>query len=242
MRDIAPLVMTNQLPPPMYPYEGTLELQNFEDPTYYTTMQYHPDRQAIVLLSRVGPKPTLLDKLRWLDLQLSHMQCPYPIKHIEFTYTGDAVVNFVSETAMKKALLRSLLKWETLEIGTRPCTEEDIRGLYWVGISGTPSELVPYVKQALQQFGEVRGSCPPHLANYDYPIGMLKYYFVPSKNKRLPPTLQFLRPDRPKGFPPVTVRIFTPDGPLAPKCTDFGQCHSQLGCPDCYRRHQQAGA
>lgn len=232
--------MTSRLATAGYHFEGSPELTDFEDPTYYMTMPFLPNRQCLVLLSRISGNLSTQEKIRWLDLQLSHMQCPYPLQQIEFTYSGDAVVQFVSEPSMKKSLARGPFKWENQEITTRPCSEDDVRGLYWVGVSGTPIELYPFVKQALQQFGEVNGEYARH-PSQEFQSGMLKYYFAPSSRKRLPPTIQFIRPDRPKNYPPTTVKVFTPDGPLAPKCVDFGKDHNSHGCPECHRRRQQAG-
>lgn len=149
----------------------------------------------------------VVEKIRWLDQELSHLQCPYPISHIEFTFAGDAgepasrdaksrperssassiqaglsmlsipsttelpagadalagmvvarqplwpsvgcaVVQFISEKAMKKTLSRyQVLKWRAMEVSYRPCTEEDIRALWWVGIAGCPPELAPALRQ-----------------------------------------------------------------------------------------------
>lgn len=221
-------------------FEGSPDLHDFDDPSYYMCMPIARDRQAVVNLARLGKAASALDKTRWLDQQLSHLQCPYPIKHIEFTYTGDAVVEFVSEAALKKALARGPLKWDVLDVPTRQVAEEDIRALNWVLVSGIPNEIYPFVRQALSEYGEVRGECPPHLG-YGSQQGMLKYYFQPNK-KRLPPTIQFIRPERPNGYPPTTVKVFSASGPLAPKCADFGKGHSPQGCPECFRRKQgQAG-
>ena len=49
--------------------------------------------------------------------------------------------------------------------------------------------------QALQQFGDVKGEYAPHPSS-GMAGGMLKFYFLPSNRKRLPPTIQFIRPDR----------------------------------------------
>jgi len=138
----------------------------------------------------------VVEKIRWLDQELSHLQCPYPIEHIEFTFAGDAgqqlpasaeaqacfsraqhaatavlsrapppslagvsvglltcghtpcypwpclggaVVQFISDKAMERTLSRyAVLKWRAMEIPYRPCTEDDIRALWWVGIAGCP--------------------------------------------------------------------------------------------------------
>eukprot|EP00271_Cylindrocystis_brebissonii_P012177 TRINITY_DN30337_c0_g1_i1.p1 TRINITY_DN30337_c0_g1~~TRINITY_DN30337_c0_g1_i1.p1 ORF type:complete len:245 (+),score=18.75 TRINITY_DN30337_c0_g1_i1:297-1031(+) len=240
LRELVGSAVSSRLSTVGYHFEGSPDLTDFEDPSYYMLMPFIPERQCVILLSRAPGTPSIQEKIRWLDLQLSHMQCPYPLQHIEFTYTGDAIVQYVTEASMKKSLARGPFKWETQEIASRPCTEEDVKGLYWVGVSGTPPDLYPFVKQALQQFGEVHGEYQPH-PSMDHHVGMLKYYFVPGSRKRLPPTIQFIRPDRPKSFPPTTVKVFTPDGALAPKCADFGKGHSINGCPDCWRRKLNAG-
>ncbi|CAI7824022.1 unnamed protein product [Closterium sp. NIES-54] len=117
--------------------------------------------------------------------------------------------------------------------------------LWWVyhllvtfqGFVVTSSDLV---ELALQQYGEVKGECPPPpnnhllLAQQQRRFPMLKYYFVPNGKKRLPPSMQIVRPDRPKAYPSCTVRLFTPFGPLSPTCSDFGKAHSVYGCPTCY--------
>eukprot|EP00850_Spirogloea_muscicola_P018129 SM000163S02297 [mRNA] locus=s163:40841:42903:+ [translate_table: standard] len=229
-------------------FESKPELLSLDDPAYYMLMPFVPDRQAVILLSKLpalleksnsnSKPPSVREKTRWLDQQISHQQCPYPIKHIEYTCTGDAVVLFVSEKAAKRALAQSPYKWESLEIPIRPCAEDDIRALYWIGISGAPQDLYPFVEQALLQFGEVRGEYPLH-SSQTTRAGMLKYYFVPNPRKRIPPVIKFIRPDTPKGYPPTTVRVFTPDGALSPKCIDFGKEHSGNSCPECFRRKQQ---
>lgn len=237
LRELIGSALTSRMAAAGLHFEGSPDLHDFDDPSYYMSMPIARDRQAVVNLARIGKGASPLEKTRWLDQQLSHLQCPYPIKHIEFTYTGDAVVEFVSEAALKKALARGPLKWEALDVPTRPVAEEDIRHLSWVLVSGVPLELYPFVRQALQEYGDVKGECPPH-QGYGHKPGMLKYYFQPNKQKRLPPTIQFIRPERPNGYPPTTVKVFSPSGPLAPKCADFGKEHSPHCCPECFRRKQ----
>lgn len=229
--------------------EGLPELSDVEDAAYFTCLLFQPDRQVVVQTSKLGAGVPVVEKIRWLDQELSHLQCPYPIEHIEFTYGGDAVVQFISEHAMNKALSRyEVLKWRSMEITYRPCTEEDIRALWWVGIAGCPPELAPALRQALTIFGDLKGECPPpqngHLVlarHQDNRPPLLKFYFTPNPRARLPALLPVARP---KNLPPLLVRVFAPHGPLAPKCADFGKSHSPFGCPECYRRqHQiQAGA
>ncbi|CAI5484470.1 unnamed protein product [Closterium sp. Yama58-4] len=222
-------------------FESNPELCDLDDPSYYMSLDHQPDRQILVQTSRIGAGVPVVEKVRWLDQQLSHLQSPYPIQHIEFTCSGDAVVQFISEAAKLKALARcGSLRWRSVEIASWPCAEEDVRALSWVGITGALPEIFPLVRQALQQYGEVKGECPPPpnnhllLAQQQRRFPMLKYYFVPNGKKRLPPSIQIVRPDRPKAYPPCTVRLFTPFGPLSPTCSDFGKAHSVYGCPTCY--------
>ncbi|CAI7869357.1 unnamed protein product [Closterium sp. NIES-53] len=235
------------------------DLCDLEDPSYYSTLLYRPDQQVVVLTSRIKDKVSAQEKTRWLDQQLSYRQCPYPIRHIEFTHSGDAVVEFVSNVAMAKSLQQSSLKWgrpASQDVATRPCTEDDIRALFWVGVAATGAtsaslmELLPQVRQALQQYGEVRGEYAPHPSSSDAntpshlrvaPPSMLKLYFAPSGRRRLPPSIPVSRPDRPKGFPPMVARVFTPHGhgPLAVKCADFGPFHSEAKAAAAAERQQQ---
>ena len=57
-----------------------------------------------------------------------------------------AVVDFVSESACMKALARTPLKWDGHDIPIRQCLEDDVFALNWVGVSGTPQELYPFVR------------------------------------------------------------------------------------------------
>ncbi|CAI5980409.1 unnamed protein product [Closterium sp. NIES-64] len=246
--------MMHAPPPPHIP--GAL--CDYEDPSYYSTLYFRPEVQVVVLTSRIKDKVSPLEKTRWLDQHLSYRICPYPIRHIEFTHAGDAVIEFVSHVAMMKALQRAPLHWdspsasaaaatsataavgaadsvaggaagvaagapagsksgwqaylETLPaptplaaaaaaaaapttatpatlfpapatgaaagrrgrqvVAVRACTEDDIRALFWVGLS-LPSVLplsdaLPMIKQALQPYGEVRGVYSPHPSSLEF--------------------------------------------------------------------------
>jgi hypothetical protein len=218
-----------------------IQLKNLGDASYYMLEKFVPERQIVVMLSRVPGKPTVSDKTRWLDLNLSVLSSPYPIQHIEFKANGDAVVRFISRKAMEKSLSRAPLKWENVEVATRPCMEEDILDLYWVIACGDPQDIYPPLRQTLQMYGEVRGEYAPHPADsYSAGAEMVKFYFYPKGRAMLPPTLSFVRPDRKM----AVVNIFTADGQLAPRCAHFGKQHTPLGCPFCYKRLQnrEAGA
>eukprot|EP00475_Leptophrys_vorax_P009812 TRINITY_DN164_c2_g1_i1.p1 TRINITY_DN164_c2_g1~~TRINITY_DN164_c2_g1_i1.p1 ORF type:complete len:443 (-),score=-47.70 TRINITY_DN164_c2_g1_i1:484-1641(-) len=247
--------------PPLPPGSGfgdTCDLCDMDDPSFYSTLSFRPEQQAVVLTSQIKASVSDVEKTRWLDMQLSARQCPYPIRRIEFTHAGDAVVEFISPVAMAKALQRAPLLWgrpACEPVATRACTEADIGALLWVGVTapGEPlRDLMPQLKQALQPYGEVRGECAPHPsaceAHGHAEAGMgagaaraVKLFFAPRGRKRLPPSILIARP---KGFPPVHARVFTPHGhgPLAVKCADFGPNHSPAGCPMCCDMRMQWGA
>lgn len=216
------------------------DLIDMEDPFFYMMPSYIPECQAVVMTSQLLERMSPVEATQWLDQQLSLRQCPYPIRSIDFTFNGDTVVQFVTRIAKEKAMSRGPLKWGQLDIGIRNCTESDISSLFWVGISGATPDLYPLIKQALHPYGEVRGEYAPHPNGIEkgcnMPPCMLKLYFAPNLKRRLPPVLHVSRPNRPKGFPSVPLRLYTPHGPLTPKCADFGPNHSPFGCPECFHR------
>jgi len=217
--------------------DGFPALKDLGDPSYYMMQSWMPDRQIVVLLSRVPGKLSVAEKIRWIDNQFTPLSSPYPIRHIEFKANGDAIVTFISRKAMEKSLSRAPFRWNDMDVHTKPCLESDIGDLFWVLVTGDVHDFPREVKQALLSCGEVRGEYPPHPADgYTPGPDMLKLYYIP-RGPKLPPFLNVVRADR-----CGRLNFFTPEPALAPRCHHFGKAHNALGCPACFQRFQNRRA